>query len=308
MIDNLVTILQRTIREAVAEPEATAKSLGINPDLMPFLISVYGTDVVYGNTLRDLDAVNRSVETQINVPGAVNKESLTGRDDFEGIRETLSRLEHEEDEFLERLHLITASSMMSHGVDIDRLNVLCMLGLPLTTSEFIQATARVGRTWPGVVFVAFKIGRERDAAMYRLFDKYVEHGDRFVEAIPITRKSRRVLDRTLPGIMLSRILMVHEVDSNRSLVMIPALREYLNRQEVTAEFEAETIARYLGIEGDLDVALMTDIQEWIELFFRNVEQPSSGARFSSDCSPSHSVMRSLRDVEEQVPIHLPLSR
>jgi len=308
MIDNLVTILQRTIRNAVAKPEATASSLGIDPDLMPFLISVYGTDVVYGNTLRDLDAVNRSVETQINVPGAVNKESLTGRDDFEGIRETLSRLEHEEDEFLERLHLITASSMMSHGVDIDRLNVLCMLGLPLTTSEFIQATARVGRTWPGVVFVAFKIGRERDAAMYRLFDKYVEHGDRFVEAIPITRKSRRVLDRTLPGIMLSRILMVHEVDSNRSLVMIPALREYLRQQEVTAELEAETIARYLGIEGDLDVALMTDIHEWIELFFRNVEQPSSGARFSSDCSPSHSVMRSLRDVEEQVPIHLPLSR
>ena len=36
--------------------------------------------------------------------------------------------------------------MLSHGVDVSRLNVMVMLGLPLTTAEFIQTSARVGRT------------------------------------------------------------------------------------------------------------------------------------------------------------------
>ena len=57
--------------------------------------------------------------------------------------------------------MITASSMMSHGVDIDRLNVMIVIGMPLTTAEFIQATARVGRTWPGLVFVIHKIAKKR---------------------------------------------------------------------------------------------------------------------------------------------------
>lgn len=308
MIDNLVTLLQQTVRSVISDPGAAASEMGIDPSLIDFLISIYGTNVVYGNTLRDLDAVDRSIETQVHVEGPVNKESLTGRDDFENIRAALGRLEDPEASFMERLHVITASSMMSHGVDIDRLNSMCMLGLPLTTSEFIQATARVGRAWPGFVFVAFKIGRERDAAMYRLFAKYIEHGDRFVEAIPITRRSRRVLDRTLPGLFMSRVLMAHEAVANRSLVMIPALRDFLNQANISAKDEAKVISEYLALDDDMDQSLREDLEEWMELFFRNLEQPSAGARFAGDCSPSRPPMRSLRDVEEQVPIHLPLTR
>ncbi len=99
--------------------------------------------------------------------------------------------------------------MMSHGVDVDRLNIMIVLGMPLSTAEFIQATARVGRKWPALVLVIPKMGRERDAGVYRHFEKFVEHGDRFVEPIPITKRSRRVLERTLPGLEMARLLHIH---------------------------------------------------------------------------------------------------
>lgn len=188
------------MRQLITAPSAICSELGIDVSYAPFLVDLYGTNVVYGNTLQDIDAVVRSSETQYaELTPPPNVATLTGRVDLEEVRETLDRLESPEPEFEKRLHLIAASSMMSHGVDIDRLNVMIMLAFPLGVAEFIQATARVGRRWPALVLVVPKMTRERDTSVYRAFPEFVTHGDRFVEPIPITRKSRRVLERTISG-------------------------------------------------------------------------------------------------------------
>src|SRR6185436_6206642 len=172
-LDRLTTDVQAAVRRLLDAPEATCEVIGVPPEMTAILVSLYGTTVIYGNTLRDLDAAMRSVESQVLVDGPVNTASLTGRSGLDEVRQTLARLEMPEEAFIDRLHVVAASAMMSHGVDVDRLNVMAMLGLPLTTSEFIQATARVGRRWPGVVFVMHKIGRERDASVYRSFGSFV---------------------------------------------------------------------------------------------------------------------------------------
>ena len=141
--------------------------------------------------------MSRSLQTQIPFP--IETAELTGGTDFEEVRKTLDRLSTPEPQFTDRIDVVTASSMMSHGVDIDRLNVMVIIGVPLTASEFIQATARVGRRYPGLVFVLHKIARERDSAVFRSFPQFVSHSDRFVEPVAITRRSRRVLERTIPG-------------------------------------------------------------------------------------------------------------
>jgi hypothetical protein len=301
-IDRTVTELQRIIRNLIKDPESTCAAAGVDPRYADDLVSLYGVDVIYGNTLRDLDAVTRSLETQIDVEGPVITASLTGRTDFEEVRNTLDQLQKPEASFDERLHVVTASSMMSHGVDIDRLNVMVMLGIPLTASEFIQATARIGRSWPGTVYVMQKMARERDAGIFRCFDKFVLHGDRFVEPIAITRRSRKVLNKTVAGLFLARILAVHEAQSGGSLTTVSKLRAYFNRAEVTEADELAALISMLKFETSGDEALRKDLQIWLERFFSNLEDPGGTFKFPKDLSPTGPPMRSLRDVEEEVPI------
>jgi hypothetical protein len=305
VVDRMLTELQGAVRELAARPEEVCRELGVDAEHAGMLLSLYGTDVVYGNTLRDLDAVERSIQSgQIQVPGTLVRETLTGRTDFEDVRESLRRLENPEPDFENRIHIITASSMMSHGVDVDRLNVMIMVGLPLGTAEFIQATARVGRRHPGIVFVIHKIGRERDAGVFRSFSKFVEQGDRFVEPVPITRRSRRVLDRTIAGLMLARVYAIHEPRSGMSLASLKKLREYVIHGGIDFDRERDILLKCLGIDSEHDPDLVSDLEKWFRSFQRNILQPLPDHKFPGDASPSGPPMMSLRDVEEQVPLFL----
>ena len=303
-VDRLLTVLQNAVRRLASEPEVVCREANVDIEHAPQLLSLYGTNVVYGNTLRDLDAVIRSTETQVQVSGQLNVDGLTGRTDFEQIRAITTRLENPEADFQDRLHVISASSMMSHGVDIDRLNVMVILGIPLTTAEFIQATSRVGRKYPGLVFVIHKIGRERDAGIFRSFPKFVEQGDRFVEPIPITRHSRRVLERTAAGLEMARVNIIHEPKSRGSLAMLTAFRSFLRSSPLELRGEAEVLLRWLGMDTENDLNLQTDLRDWFERFGRNVASPLPEMRRVQDASPTGPPMLSLRDVEETVPIYL----
>lgn len=300
-VDRTLTELQLAVRRLIDSPEQVCQEAGINVTHAEFLLETYGVHVVYGNSLRDLDASMRSLETQVPV-APLNTATLTGKTHFEEVRSTLHRLENPEPEFAERLHIIAASSMMSHGVDIDRLNAMLVLGLPLTTAEFIQTTARVGRRWPGLVFVLHKIARERDAGIYRSFDKFVSQGDRFVEAVPVTRRSRRVLEKTIAGLHLARLLALHEAGSQQALTTVARYRKYVQDNNVSAAGEAQDIVDALGIGEPLDEAMRSDVTDWFEAFYRNLLDPSGSYTFPSDLCPWGKPMRSLRDVEEQAPI------
>jgi len=301
-VDRLLTELQIAVRQLAQDPVATCAEIGVDPSFSGELLSLYGTNVVYGNTLRDLEAVMRSMETQVLVPGTINTASLTGKTDFVEVRETLERLQSPENEFEDRLHIVSASSMMSHGVDVDRLNLMVMLGIPLSAAEFIQATARVGRRFPGVVFVIHKIGRERDASVFRSFHQFIEQGDRFVEPIPVTKRSRRVLDKTIAGLELARLLMIHEPSANSALTTLRAFKDYVSKGKFVIEAELEALVQTLDLQSELDEPLKRDLAIWFEELRHNISMPPNDARFPSDLSPSGSPMLSLRDVEKQVPV------
>jgi hypothetical protein len=192
--------------------------------------------------------------------------------------------------------------MMSHGVDIDRLNTLIVLGLPLTTAEFIQTTARVGRKYPALVLVFPKMARERDAGVFRHFEHFVRQGDRFVESVPITGQSRRVLEQTAAGLALARILHLHEPAAAASLVTLPALRKFFEDSHITAQTELDALVAALGFDGATHEPLREDLREWLEHFFTGLGSPGSGARFASDLCKHGKPMTSLRDVEAQVPV------
>jgi hypothetical protein len=306
-VDRLVSELQIVVRDLVKNPVPICTKLNIDERYAAFLINQYGTTVVYGNTLRDLDAVTRSSATQlVGVEGPVNTVSLTGRTQFEHVAQTLDALQGEDERrpFEERIHLITASSMMSHGVDVDRLNVMIVLGLPLTAAEFIQATARVGRRWPGLVLVVHKMGRERDASVFRSFEKFVEQGDRFVEPIPITRRSRRVLERTVSGLEMSRLLHVHAPSFAGRFTTVQAVRHSLEVGEIDPALEQEAITRYLQLDPVTEEEHIKDIRDDLDRYFDKIAAPTVPHYTWFGKVWTKKPMTSLRDVEEQAPVHL----
>jgi len=302
-VDRALNELQASVRQLRDNAATVCQQAGIDERWAPRLLSLYGVDVVYGNTLRDLEAATRSFETQIRVNGPLHTASLTGRTPFDEVRNTLDRLDKPEGSFDDRLHVIAASAMMSHGVDVDRLNVMLMLGLPLTTAEFIQTSARVGRRYPGIVLVMPKMARERDASVFRSFEHFVRQGDRLVEPIPITRRSRRVLERTLPGLFMARVRQILEPQNGDSLVTTDRLRTYVRDAGITSDTEFEALRQALGLEGGLDEALREDLKSWLEQFFENLGRVAGAPTFPDELSPTEKPMTSLRDVEEQAPVY-----
>ena len=101
--------------------------------------------------------------------------------------------------------VVLASNMISVGVDITRLGVMVVAGQPKTTSEYIQASSRVGRDRkaPGLVVTCYNMNRPRDRSHMEHFIAYHESFYRFVEAQSVTPYALRALDRGLSGAFLA---------------------------------------------------------------------------------------------------------
>jgi hypothetical protein len=301
--DRTVEALQQAILRLLDDPASVCTEARVDPNYVAEIASYYGVHVVYGTTVRDVDAARRSLETEIKLSISLEARTLTGATPFDEVRNVLERLEEPEAAYEDRIHAIAASSMLSHGVDVERLNVMVMLGVPLTTAEFIQTTSRIGRRYPGLVYVLHRMSRERDAASFRQFNAFVRHGDRFVEPVPATRRSRRVLDITLSGIVEARRLLIHEPRAHKALTMIQPYLHHLEDEKITAQTELEVILGLLGFAGDGDHALREHIKRWLEEWEHNLNYPPPDKIFPNEVLPSgERPMMSLRDVEPSAPI------
>ena len=187
----------------------------------------------YFNSIRELAGTRRLVEDDIRARlrdadqrGLAKRrvralEELTSRKSGTDIPRILERLEASFDKTLEAQRaaerkagqratslvpydVILATNMISVGVDIDRLGLMLVAGQPKNTSEYIQATSRVGRSadGPGLVCTVFNWARPRDLSHYERFEHYHDTFYKHVEALSVTPFSARALDRGLSGVMV----------------------------------------------------------------------------------------------------------
>src|SRR5690606_2712141 len=113
-----------------------------------------------------------------------------------------------ERDFKDRLKVLIATSIISHGVDLERLNLMAFAGFPSSAADYIQASSRVGRTHLGIVFTVFRPESNRERNIYQRFYEYHERLYQLVQPVPINRMSQPAISRTLTGIMSASILNI----------------------------------------------------------------------------------------------------
>lgn len=96
-----------------------------------------------------------------------------------------------------------ATNMISVGVDISRLNMMLVVGQPKLTSEYIQASSRVGRQTPGVVFSLYNSLRSRDRSHFEQFKQYHDAFYKFVEPTGVTPFAQAARNRGLHGVVVT---------------------------------------------------------------------------------------------------------
>lgn len=237
----------------------------------------YLTLVGYFNALRELGAMRRVVEDEVpqrtaNIDrrGPLGQREhpflarrrvehiveLTSRESTAKIKEAKDRLDKPFTDDKQRVDVVLASNMISVGVDINRLGLMVVAGQPTTSSEYIQATSRVGRKpdRPGLVITCYNPRRVRDRSFYERFCAYHESFYGWVEATSVTPFSEPALDRALAAVLIAMIRHGHpELMPAGGAMKVPehpavaaraiaALRERAERQNGDAMGAASVVA------------------------------------------------------------------
>lgn len=268
-----------TLQAVTASLLQSAKALLDKDPKIKKELDPYWTAALYFNSLRELggadfmfsDDIPKTMNFYANRLGAeyrsdLYKEELTSRVSSVEIPEKLRTLGVELGSDIlsegKPLDAVLASNMISVGVDISRLGLMIVNGQPKTTAEYIQATSRVGRQKPGIVFVVYNASRPRDLSHFEHFSSYHSALYRSVESTSVTPWSPRARDRALHAVLTAMIR--HGVDNMR--VETEAINFEPGNDQVREVIEtiiSRATASYQAPDKDIiNRQLETFVQHW----------------------------------------------
>ena len=193
----------------------------------------YWTAMTYFNSIRELGHAATLIRADISeylnsiyirkkITGTdrrfiyVDRE-LTSRINSSQITDILEELQKEYPKEKYPIDVCLATNMISVGVDIPRLGLMTVIGQPKTTSEYIQATSRVGRSkkGPGLVFTIYNCSKPRDRSHFEHFQEYHSKIYSKVEPSSVTPFSPPARERALHAILVGLIRFYSEQNRER---------------------------------------------------------------------------------------------
>ena len=196
-------------------------------------LDLYWTIVSYYNSLKDVGKIYNKTNDEIQINTNVlfyrnfgnnsalrflirdldsRSLELTSRIESNNIKATLKRLEDEfatetsekGNEYVkDGLDLVLASNMISVGIDVSRLNIMLVNGMPRNIAEYIQASSRVGRRHDGIVFTLFNPNQARDKSYFENFNSFHQAYYKFVEPLSVTPFTENTIRKMLTTIFVA---------------------------------------------------------------------------------------------------------
>lgn len=212
--------------------------------------------------------------------------------------------------------VVIATNMIAVGMDVDRLGLMTVVGQPKQNSEYIQATSRVGRSYPGIVFTVYNPYRPRDLSHYENFEGFHSQLYRYVEGTTATPFSARARDRVLHAIVVALLRLqnekmaskagANEINNISEDILQHTKTEILNRVKVVAH------KAYYDVEKEIDLF----IEEWkslcseekVLMYFTNDKGLEKANRllnyYDRYCTPREKpTLNSMREVERTSTIY-----
>ncbi|MGA5766551.1 DISARM system helicase DrmA [Streptomyces pseudogriseolus] len=243
------------------------------------LTDPYMTSVGYFNSLRDLGGMRRLVEDDVaarllrtderglSVRRIGEPAELTSRMASEAIPDILEKLDVG---FGPRakgsprpIDVLLATNMIAVGVDVSRLGVMIVNNQPKSTAEYIQATSRVGRRAPGLVFTLLNWARPRDLSHYETFESFHATLYQHVEALSVTPFADRAVDRGLTGVLAALIRNLKpDYNANRGAQYVDRRGQVVSHAVRSLELRARDVTADRHVVDEVRARLDARLDYW----------------------------------------------
>lgn len=322
----VVAIYQREIRRLMANPDQAAAIMQ-RPDLpteaILDILRLYDLSLCYvnrkstgGSIVDKLGQVERGFEA--DKLGTLKAQLLTGDQNIDEIGAALDRIETERlDTGNPRLNAVIATNLISHGVDLERINMMTVCGMPSHYAEYVQASSRAARSHPGIVFVCFKARDPRETSQYEFFQAMHQHMERLIEPVAVNRFASFAPRKTVPGLIAGVLLCDLTPDLfgtriTKPLDHVPTLQIALGRAPapkqgtqancVTEEYLRDAVVRIIGVDKVRPPASPSQIRNLKmrvdEVFDEQIA--SIGRSMESQLKAVLNPITSFRDVDEGI--------
>ena len=200
------------------------------------VIDNYWTIVSYFNSLKDVGRIANKIGDEIfeltrqfqemligdkklwfNYLGFSKRtRELTRREPSSRIKSTLNELTEPftKDKIVEAngytylnniVDLLLATNMISVGIDVGRLNVMLINGMPRNVAEYIQASSRIGRNTYGLVLTLLNANQAREKSYFEHFISFHRSFYKFVEPLSVTPFTEMTLEKALTSVLVTYI-------------------------------------------------------------------------------------------------------
>jgi len=200
---------------------------------LDLILKNYKSILTYHGKKSDVHSMNYYLDTVVNSKlenYKIKSQILTGESTLDEIRKMIDLIQnyHNIEQNKESVLATFATSVVSHGVDIDRWNLMIFQGMPRNTAEYIQALSRVGRKYVGIVFIWFYPRRARDLSYYKNFYDYHSILEHKVEEVPISRWPKLGFYQTFTSVFNAAIMNYLSDDIEEPMYNIDAIKRIIN--------------------------------------------------------------------------------